>query len=635
MRAAPAARRAPWTLGALGRGMRLVGTAVLACAAAMWAAPAGATPLAPSSGPTSPVAPTSSAAVTGHLLDLATSPRKISPWVASDLTALESAASVTGSVSVAQAPGNVLVVAARTTASHVEVFTSSAGAKAWTSGDVTVLGTAPLASGAPAVVVDPSGVTRVFFRSSAGHLVEVENDRTASDPWFSSDLTTLTSSTGGATVAGDPAVLSAPGYATAVYARSTTGALVSFTLTVDPSHPWYYVDVSALAIGPTIMGVPVAVPAPDGFGLTAVYAVSATGDLVEFTNDDAGWHLWSARDVSTTLHLPAVASSPTALPGLPTVVATVTTTGHLVAVSIPTVSLVGASFQDLSGLATRKVEPGRVASVTSGRTGYVVAALTAASHLVVFHVASTAATTASYDDVTMQPLTEQFVSTDPVAVDAAGTVHVFSASAGYIGLVPRIVLAAESQDQFHAKIEDTPPGSNCNPFTASFGRGSTSGCAPGTAAEQWCSDFAQWVWLSSGIDTTGITGASKTFVTWGRAHHQFLQGIKTMPQVGDAVVWGVLNPLWGAHVGIVVAVTGNKIDVVSGNSGDLPVASSVWRSGLFTPSSQTAQGDPIIGFVSPVALPAPKVVAHSSWPRGAGWPITQGTGTGTGTGTAG
>jgi hypothetical protein len=208
---------------------------------------------------------------------------------------------------------------------------------------------------------------------------------------------------------------------------------------------------------------------------------------------------------------------------------------------------------------------------------------------------------------------------------------VFMASAGFIGLIPRIVLAAESQDQYHAKIEDTPPGSDCNPFTASFGRGTTSGCAPGTASEEWCSDFAQWVWENSGVDTSGITGASKTFVLWGRTRHQFLQGIKQVPAVGDAVVWGVLNPLWGAHVGIVVAVSGSKIDVVSGNSGNLSTASAVWRSGLFTPASQTAQGDPIIGYVSPIALPASSIpVPPSSWPRGSEWPVVQGTGSVTG-----
>ena len=203
------------------------------------------------------------------------------------------------------------------------------------------------------------------------------------------------------------------------------------------------------------------------------------------------------------------------------------------------------------------------------------------------------------------------------------------ASGGLVGLIPRIVLTAESQDQYHAHVEDTPPGSNCNPFTASFNRGSTAGCAKGTATEEWCSDFAQWVWENAGVDTSGITGASKTFVSWGRTRAQFVAGLHSTPAVGDAVVWGVLNPLWGAHVGIVIGVSGKMIDVVSGNSGPYPVASAVWNSGYFLPASQTAQGDPIIGYVSPVPIPGKKAAvpaAPSEWPRTAAWPDVRGQG---------
>jgi hypothetical protein len=604
---------------------RAAGAAALLASVVLWAAPAHAA--APTTTPDgSPSA--AGTAVAGHLLDVASSKRAISPWISTDLSALEGAAQVVGAVSVAPAPRSVLVVAGRTAAGHIVVFTSPRGATSWTSGDVTVQGDAALATGSPSVVVDPAGVTRIFFRSMTGDLDEIENDSHATDPWISSDLTALTASTHGPTIAGNPTALSVPGYATAVYARAARGALVSFTLSDDALHPWYWINVTALSGAPPIVGVPAAVAAPDGFGLTAVYSVTATGTLVEFTDDDAGFHLWSARNVSAPLSLPPVDASPSILAGLPTVVTTVTSGGHLLAVSIPTVSLVGASFQDLSALARCKVAPAHPASIVAAKVGYVVAAETTAKHLVIFHVASPTARTATFDDATMQPLTEQFVGSNPVAMNLNGVTHVLLNSAGYIGMIPRIVLGAESQDQHHARIEDTPAGSDCNPFTASFGRGSTAGCAPGTASEEWCSDFAQWVWLNSGVDTSGITGASKTFVTWGRQRHQFLQGIKTMPAVGDAVVWGVLNPLWGAHVGIVVAVSGTKIDVVSGNSGNLPVASAVWRSGLFAPASQTAQGDPIIGYVSPVALPASeRALVPSSWPRVSAWPMVQGTGT--------
>ncbi|HEY8080888.1 MAG TPA: hypothetical protein VIE15_02280, partial [Acidimicrobiales bacterium] len=453
-----------------GRGVATLSALVLALGAVLWSAPAqAADPVGSTLG-----LPATTAAVNGHLLDVASSTRPISPWVSTDLTALESAAAVVGSVGVAQTAGNALVVVGRTAVGHLAVFISSGGAKSWTTGDLTVMGAAPLATGSPSVVVDPTGVIRVFFRSTTGHLNEIENDRDTTDPWFSSDLTALTAATHGASIAGDPTALSLPGYPTTVFARATGGALASFTLTDDPQHPWYFVDVSALANAPAIVGVPVAVPAPDGFGLIAVYAVTAAGVLVEFTDDDFGWHLWSARNVSSALSLPPVNSSPTAISGLPTVVTTVTTTGHLLAISIPTVSLVGAGVKDLSALVRQKVAPAHPVSIVATKVGYVVAADTSASHLAVFHVTTTTAATATVEDATMQPLTEQFVGSNPVAINLGGVTHVLLDSAGYLGMIPRILLTAESQDQFHAKIQDTPAGSNCNPYTASFGRGTTS-----------------------------------------------------------------------------------------------------------------------------------------------------------------
>jgi hypothetical protein len=578
-----------------------------------------------------PVFADATAPVKGHLLDLAPSTRRVSAWQATDLTTLVSASPVVGTVATAGSSDGGAVAAGRTAAGHLDVFTLDGATKAWSLSDVTALAKAPLAVGAPSVVIDPSGVTRAFYRTATGDLEEVENDRPAADPWFASDLTRLTSSTDGVTIAGDPVVLSATGSPTAVYARSTSGALVSFTLTGDAGHPWYFVDVSALAQGPSIVGTPAAVPAPDGFGLTAVYALAANGDLLEFCDDDAGYHLWSVRNVSSSLHLPALSASPTALAGLPTVVASVTTTGHALVISVPTVSLVGGSFQDVSALAHQRVAPAHVASIAAGASGYVVAATSPLAHVELFSVAAPAATTASVADLTMQPLTEELAGADPTVLDVGGVTQVLVASGGFVGLVARIVLTAESEDQHHARIEDTPPGSDCNPFTAAFGRGSTAGCPKGTASEQWCSDFAQWVWQNAGVDTTGITGASDTFVLWGRSHRQFLQGLHAAPAVGDAVVWGVLKPLWGAHVGIVIGVKPNgEIDVVSGNSGPLAVASAVWNSGYFAPASETAQGDPIIGFASPVPLKgqaAPAVPVRAAWPRTQSWPVVQGQGT--------
>ena len=102
----------------------------------------------------------------GHLLDVVSSKRPVSSWVATDLTTLESAASVVGGVSVAQGPrtrSSSRVGRPRATSScSPPRRTRSPGPTA----DVTVLGTAPgvrrHAGGRSSI---RPGVTRVFFRS--------------------------------------------------------------------------------------------------------------------------------------------------------------------------------------------------------------------------------------------------------------------------------------------------------------------------------------------------------------------------------------------------------------------------------------------------------------------------------------
>ena len=176
----------------------------------------------------------------------------------------------------------------------------------------------------------------------------------------------------------------------------------------------------------------------------------------------------------------------------------------------------------------------------------------------------------------------------------------------YGGLAQGIVSAAASQ----VGTPETPMDSGCNPFTAFFGRGSSSGCSPGTASESWCADFANWVWLRAGSDVAGITAWSFTFVTYGQARGSFKQGAVNDPRPGDAVVWGSLADYYGTHVGIVVGVTDSKIDVISGNAD-----SHVWASGYFDPGSSTVSGYSIVGYISPSSGGARFRVPHHEVPR--------------------
>ena len=113
---------------------RVAAVAALVAGAVLWGSPVHAVVKPPVAGggaaaephatapETLPTFASPRAQVRGHLLDLAPSARAVSPWIATDLTSLESAASVTGAVAAAQAPSGVLVVAARTTTGHVDVL---------------------------------------------------------------------------------------------------------------------------------------------------------------------------------------------------------------------------------------------------------------------------------------------------------------------------------------------------------------------------------------------------------------------------------------------------------------------------------------------------------------------------------
>jgi len=176
----------------------------------------------------------------------------------------------------------------------------------------------------------------------------------------------------------------------------------------------------------------------------------------------------------------------------------------------------------------------------------------------------------------------------------------------------RIVAAAEGQDEHQMATVESPIGSNCNPFTAAFGRGSAIGdyglvCAAGTSAEEWCSDFAQWTWATAGVGTAGVTGWAFTWVRWGESHGRFKPGATDNPEPGDAVVWGDMGAQYGQHVGIVVGVVDGMINVVSGNSGPEDAQGdvySVWESGYFNPATSSDYSYPIVGYVAPDAFSA-------------------------------
>ena len=172
----------------------------------------------------------------------------------------------------------------------------------------------------------------------------------------------------------------------------------------------------------------------------------------------------------------------------------------------------------------------------------------------------------------------------------------------------KIVSIAESQVGY----QTDPPHSYCNRFSAYWQSG-TTGCAPGLRSEQWCADFAAWVWQQAGaLVTYGFTSgdldsSSASFYVWGVDHdtwHPVGGGYR--PRPGDVAVYGLdTTTLVAAHVAVVTGYTsGNRGPNVVNGDGDR-TAFSVVELGTDQYDADTAHGggEPLSGYVSPTAAP--------------------------------
>src|SRR5215469_9901038 len=168
----------------------------------------------------------------------------------------------------------------------------------------------------------------------------------------------------------------------------------------------------------------------------------------------------------------------------------------------------------------------------------------------------------------------------------------------------RIVAIAQSQVGYHTE----PTRTYCNKFSAYWDAG-TPDCPSGKLAEEWCADFAAWVWRLAGVrftygyDPEEINGAAVSFYEWGVAHgewHPATSGYVASP--GDVAVYGLSL---GAHPSAVhVAIVTNDPpglrgpDVVNGD-GDR-TGFSVVETGINQVRADAGSGDSTLaGYVSP------------------------------------
>ncbi len=134
----------------------------------------------------------------------------------------------------------------------------------------------------------------------------------------------------------------------------------------------------------------------------------------------------------------------------------------------------------------------------------------------------------------------------------------------------RIVQIAENQVGYATDPSDT----YCNKYSAYWESG-TATCNNTNRAEEWCADFAAWVWQSAGAQVVyqfingDLNSSSASFYEWGVAHGTWHPvGSGYVPQPGDVAVYGLYAAqLVAQHVAIVVSdpPSGKGPDVVNGD----------------------------------------------------------------------
>jgi hypothetical protein len=90
--------------------------------------------------------------------------------------------------------------------------------------------------------------------------------------------------------------------------------------------------------------------------------------------------------------------------------------------------------------------------------------------------------------------------------------------------------------------------------------------------EEWCSDFAKWVWQQAGVttDMSAINAGAGSFYNWGAAQREPLRVDAGTPAPGDAVAFfppgAIAAPAYADHVGIVTGVnSGGTVNLVNGD----------------------------------------------------------------------
>lgn len=168
----------------------------------------------------------------------------------------------------------------------------------------------------------------------------------------------------------------------------------------------------------------------------------------------------------------------------------------------------------------------------------------------------------------------------------------------------RMVTLARSQIGYNA----APWGTYCNKFSGYWYSGAAN-CAGTDRSEQWCADFAAWVWKLAGAEVTfafingDLNSSSASFYEWGVRHHTWHAASSGyVAQPGDVAVYGLdIARLVAQHVAVVVSVTAGEAgpNAVNGDSSATGGSSVVYQAHEL--DADIASHAVLSGYVSPSA----------------------------------
>ena len=168
----------------------------------------------------------------------------------------------------------------------------------------------------------------------------------------------------------------------------------------------------------------------------------------------------------------------------------------------------------------------------------------------------------------------------------------------------RIVAIAESQVGYRTD----PPDTYCNKYSAYWVSGA-SDCGNSNFDEEWCADFAAWVWQKAGAAVTyeyvhgDLNASSASFYEWGTARGEWHPvGSGYVPLPGDVAVYGLdASNLVAQHDAIVVSYTKGQRgpDAINGDGDRTGYSVVEIGDDEYQADISKKQGALLAGYVSP------------------------------------